>query len=242
MGFRDYLKYDLRIVKDSFRRTRVAVAPNWIMPAIIFVVGAAIYFLMFGWAAAFEEISWVISGVLAVLLIGIVVFSWNVASAPYRFWKQDQERIRNLKRTIEERSNVISKHDVSLRDAIYYIATRKWGELKALKSGDWEADQPIINSVVKAWNDARQVAYDGDLPIWGKRVGDQFSEMYFEINDPSFWQTKMNWINWFYLASDIENENPVEHGLDQILGSDPLYYSLATSKAKVEEIWPPANT
>lgn len=237
MGLRDYIKYDCEIIKDSFSRTKASVAPNWRMPTIIFLVGIVVHFVMFGEAATLEEINWVLSGVTAVFIIGVIVFSWNIATAPYRFWKRDRERIKNLKRTIEERIDVISKHDVSLRHAIYYIATRKWDKLKSLTSSDWEADHATIDSVEKAWKDAQQAACDGDLPIWG--IEEIFSQIYIEIDDPKYW--RKNWINWFYLIKDIEDEQPVEHGLDQILSSDPLYYSLATSKAKVEEIWPPAS-
>ena len=156
-------------------------------------------------------------------------------------WQARQNKEPNQQaNTRKERANVISKHDVSLRDAIYYIATRKWGELKALTSGNLEADQATIDSVEKAWKDAQQAACDGDLPIWGIEINQSFSEIYIEIHDPAYWRT--NWINWFYLAKGNNNEQAVEHDLDQVLSSDPLYYSLATSKAKVEELWPPENT
>ena len=42
-----------------------------------------------------------------------------------------------------------------------------------------------------------------------------------------------------YLAEDIEHKSPVEHSLNQVLGSESLYTRLTTSKAKVEELWPP---
>lgn len=122
-----------------------------------------------------------------------------------------------------------SKHDVWLLDAIYYLASGEWGNIIELVNDDIEvASQNVIDRVSAAWKDIPQLAYDGDLVIWG-RTGT--SGILVEISR-GYW--KEHDVDWYsIMKGDCEGLKTEE--TSRTGGS--IYGTLKTSKEKVEKIY-----
>ena len=82
----------------------------------------------------------------------------------------------------------------------------------------------------------RQLAYDGKLPIWGKKfAGDTWRPI-----PPAFWADHQ--LDWFgYLKGTPEDLKTTAAGAypGDKSGMQHTWSELMTSKAKVEELWPP---
>lgn len=96
MPLKSYFQYDWTVTKDAFVQTMEHFPSKWISASIIGVLAVGVEFIVFGWEEALGEFHWLISAVTAILVYGIAVFSWNIATAPHRLWRRDQNRIKNL--------------------------------------------------------------------------------------------------------------------------------------------------
>ena len=135
----------------------------------------------------------------------------------------------NNQNTILIQSEIGSKHDVWLLDAIYYLASGEWGKIIELVSDDLEVAEPdIVERVKMAWESIPQLAYDSDLIIWG-RIWD--TGILTEISR-GYW--KKHHIDWFgIMKGDSEGLKTEESERTK----DPIYATLKTSKAIVEKIY-----
>jgi len=146
------------------------------------------------------------------------------------------------KQKITGTAPVSDKHNVSLLEAIHYVASGKWGNVRAiLKSENVHVTNEEIKSIENAFDDIRQFAINGDIRIWGE----DSKGHYMLIEDNTYW--KRHWLNWTQiLAADNEND----WGLDDLLGDnsndqsrkDELYHKYRTSKQDIEKLWPPGVT
>lgn len=210
-----------------------------VISPILFVLGSAISIYFLGWGYVISDITInAVSAVGAVISAAVILFVYYLLLAPSRVYSDKKLVVSNAK--------TISKHDVSLLDAIYYAAKGEWTCNNKLISNDKDTgdkyivDDDTINRVTHAYKDVRQKAVDGDLPIWG--VKDIYSELYELIDDPSYWTR--HWLDWSVIMHGKDEEG---FSLDDMVGvdandprrHDTLYYSYTTSKKIVEEIWPP---
>ena len=81
-------------------------------------------------------------------------------------------------KTAPQISTGTGKHDVWLLDASHYIVTRDWNAPKILM------DDNRLDELYQSQQDIRQVAVDGDLPIWGMN---NFAGPLIEI-DKEYWK------------------------------------------------------
>lgn len=246
MGFKDYIQYDWSLISDSFTRTRLLIAPNWFVPAIIFCAGAGLHLLMFGEGAVWEEINWAFSGVTAVLLIGVIVFFWNLAAESYRTWKIVGEKLDNASAKIIELQEFIKKsseperHNVTLVDAVYYVAFGQWGFDKVIDKDREYIDNPTQNKLRLAIDAVRLESLSGNLRIWGLNSDRNQNILYEEIEDPQeFW--KVYWPSEDFFKFNDPQEMDFDLMFNAYADKHEGYDWFYTSKQAVEKRWPPEN-
>lgn len=129
------------------------------------------------------------------------------------------------------------KHNVSLLEAIHYVASGKWSNVHKLVGSETVlVDDDEIDRIDRAWRDLEQAAIDGDIRIWGENSRSHW----ILITDNTYW--KRHWINWMQImTADEEND----WGLNEIIGvdvndrskKDELYHKYNTSKQDIEKLW-----
>lgn len=106
MGIRDYLRYDWEIISWSFSRTiqlftehkKLSLAT--VVSAPLIIACRFLVLSMIGSQAQItEELIWMLSGGMALIVVGVAYFTWGIATGPYRLWKRDQEKIKELTST-----------------------------------------------------------------------------------------------------------------------------------------------
>ncbi len=129
------------------------------------------------------------------------------------------------------------KHNVSLLEAIHYVASGKWSNVHKLVGSETVlVDDDVIDGISRAWRDLEQAAIDGDIRIWGENSRGHW----IPITDKAYW--KRHWINWMQImTADEEND----WGLNEVIGvdvndrskKDELYHKYNTSKQDIEKLW-----
>jgi hypothetical protein len=98
----DIIKYDCLLIKESFNRTKGLVIPHWrASAAVLFVIAVGVNFLMFGSEGAVAEFTWALSGVVAVVIFGAAVFTWNYVTAPFVLWRRQTDDISALRTELD---------------------------------------------------------------------------------------------------------------------------------------------
>lgn len=144
--------------------------------------------------------------------------------------KQTLAKQVDLKRTALPSDAVIAangKHDVWLLDAVHFVVHRNW-ESQYVQLGDTER----LNKLFHAQKEIRQLATDGDLPIWGMNNFDGP----LVLIEPDYWQR----YNFEFMGSLQHTAHPEEWQTENARPPNNLsiYRSLKTSKQKIEEFFP----
>jgi hypothetical protein len=123
--------------------------------------------------------------------------------------------------------------DVSLLDAIWRAHLGRWEAREVYPLENWEAKKPFydLTDVI------RQMAFEGQLPIWAKRR----SSSLFEIVPPEFWRNHDLEAGYCILPQVPDTWVKVTHPLK--IGEVPnartmVWEDFMTSKEAVEKLWP----
>jgi hypothetical protein len=171
-----------------------------------------------------EQLALVVSSLLPLVPnIGLAIaVIWFI----YWYVKKDFEKTEAIKQQSRESPPT---HDVSLFDAIWRAYFGEWkniGEGERLPS---EQEYQRLHDLAEF--DIPQRAFDGDLPIWGKRNALQLLEPI----PKAFWQTH----NIHYLS--LTNRNPPR--IEIWSTTHPIrptheWIELKTSRSVVDQLWP----
>src|SRR6202035_5505477 len=171
-----------------------------------------------------EQLALVLSGLLPLVPnIGLAI---SVIWFIYWYVKKDFEKTEAIEQQSRESPPT---HDVSLFDAIWRAY---FGEWKILGEGErLPSEQEYQRLHDLAEFDIPQRAFDGDLPIWGKRNALQLLEPI----PKTFWQTH----NIHYLS--LTNRNPPR--IEIWSTTHPIrptheWIELKTSRSVVDQLWP----
>jgi hypothetical protein len=120
-----------------------------------------------------------------------------------------------------------SKHDVWLLYAVHYTVFRNWDARKINLS-----DSQELNELYDNQKQIRQLASDGDLPIWGMN---NFSGPLILI-EPDYWQR----YDFEFMGALKHTDHPEEWKTENARPPNDLsiYHSLKTSKEFIEKYFP----
>ena len=200
----------------------------------------------------------------AVLLMWFSIILWSIFSTSYREWKKDREQIAEKDNEILELNNkknaeleivrnrikILQNHiktysetpdpNVTLVDAVYYVAFGKWGVEKLIDDDGNFIDIKASNKLLVAIDNIKHKARSFELIVWGYDIDKNGNPLYDEIkNPPEYWRKY-----WPNLEVFIHNEaDKTDIGLifDQQVSENRAYNWYFTDKRIVEKLWPPEN-
>jgi len=181
-AMREYLKFEWWILREAFRSS-TAYFNKHIFFEIVFSIMAvfAVYFI--DPHEFFQGIRGaILTVVIATALMFLSIFVVSLISRPYKFWKNDQKKIKGLERATPKSSRAF-RPNMSVLKAVLYIQEQSI-------FGKQIPDE--YEGMIKAENALRQAALDNCVQVWGKEQisdtpGFEFSDMDTEIQ-AGFWQ------------------------------------------------------
>jgi hypothetical protein len=168
-----------------------------------------------------NKVIWLAIGAVSLVSVFAALFVIEaLLVVPFRLWK---EATSDGLQTAKDVDVGKPKRDVSVDEAIAYIAYRKWGKSFFDTVSSSEADG------IQEFHEFHQAAYDNHIPIWGIENG---TDVHTQIPSDYWHRRKIDWFTVLKGNAKTESTN------QPLPSHDENYSSLMTSRRLVEKTWP----
>lgn len=241
----DFIAFEIACIKHAWNSTKEIPPLSAILISIgTFIFAACLDIYLRGWDVAIAEASTVIIWAIPVVIVAIVIYTFNLLLAPSQIIKEKENEISilndeliNLNQHISELSES-PRPTVSLVEAVYYVAFRKWGILSVIDDTGEYKDNKTRNTLLVSIEQVRHEARSERLPIWGIDKDNNGNVLYDEIEDvKNYWREF--WPNEEFFKYNSSQEMALELLFNEYAKDRKAYDWFYTHKKTIEKLWPP---
>jgi hypothetical protein len=237
------------VLADAWRRTWRLFAPtfeHWPLLWGLFVVGAAIHWLLYGTEAVLADVLTTASfGVLAVGAGLLLAFAFNLVVAPYRLWREAKHQLDQFHREaaarIEERAKrYLEVERVAVKDALYRLVEatsigKLWRE-EARTQGEMSPDNFAIKKAAKLF---RLAAVEGKITVYGRLPNDPIQQ---SIHQDCWRYVEVSAMVWLkghnFMVKHPERVHPRDRVSSDLSAPILKFDEFYVDAAAFERLWP----